>query len=148
METHKIRHRVGIKASAEAVYLALTDTNKLAGWWTTDTRGDGSKVGGVLEFWFGDFCLKFEVAELQPGKLIRWKYSGDVGEWAGTEVAYSISADEKQSYVRFGHTGWRSENGSFSHCSTKWAVFLVSLKDFLEKGKGQPYPSDVQIEHD
>ncbi len=148
METHKISHSVGIKASEETVYLALTDTKKLAGWWTTDTRGDGSKVGGVLEFWFGDFCLKFEVVDLEAGKLVRWKYSGDVGEWVGTEVAYSISADKKQSYVRFGHTGWRSESGSFSHCSTKWAVFMVSLKDFLEKGKGQPYPSDVQIEHD
>jgi len=148
METYNIRHRVGIEASAAAVYQALTDTKKLAGWWTTDTRGDGSKVGGVLEFWFGDFCLKFEVAELQPGKLVRWKYSGDFDEWAGTEVGYSLSADEKQSYVRFDHTGWLSESGSFSHCSTKWAVFMLSLKDLLEKGKGRPYPNDVQIEHD
>jgi len=52
MKTYNIRHEVGVKASPEAVYQALTDTKKLAGWWTSDTRGNGSEVGGVLEFWF------------------------------------------------------------------------------------------------
>ena len=73
METYSIRHEVGIKASPKAVYQALTDTKKLAGWWTSDTRGNGSKVGDVLEFRFGDFCQKFEVVELQPDRLVRWK---------------------------------------------------------------------------
>ncbi len=148
METYTIRHLVGIKASAEAVYQALTDTKKLAGWWTSDTRGNGSKVGGVLEFRFGDVSHRFEVVELQPGKLIRWKYDGKDEEWTGTEVAFSLSADEGQCYVHFSHTGWRGDSGCFSHCSTKWAVFMLSLKDLLEKGKGQPAPDDVKIEYD
>ena len=147
METYTIHHEVGIKASPEDVYQALTDTKKLAGWWTSDTRGNGSAVGDVLEFWFGDFCHKFEVAELQPGKLVRWKYREGFEEWTGTEVAFSLRADIRQCYVHFSHTGWRADSGSFSHCSTKWAVFLLSLKDFLEKGKGQPAPNDVEIEY-
>ena len=31
------------------------------------------------------------------------------------------------------------------HCSTKWAVFLMSLKSLLESGIGNPEPRDVQI---
>ncbi len=31
------------------------------------------------------------------------------------------------------------------HCSTKWAVFLMSLKDLLEKSDGRPAPRDVKI---
>ena len=149
MEIYNIRHEVGIKASPEAVYQALTDTKKLAGWWTSDTRGSGSKVGGVLEFWFGDFCQKFEVVELQPDKLVRWKANRKEGieEWSGTEVAFSLSADEKQCYVHFSHSGWRRDSGFLPHCSTKWAVFMLSLKDLLEKGKGQPAPNDVEINH-
>ena len=98
MKTYNIRHEVGIKASPEAVYQALTDTKKLARWWTSDTRGSGSKVGDVLEFWFGDVCQKFEVVELQPAKLVRWKANrkGGLEEWAGTEIAFSLNADEKQ----------------------------------------------------
>jgi uncharacterized protein YndB with AHSA1/START domain len=148
METHNIRHQVGIKASPNAVYQALTDRKELAGWWTSDTRGNSSRVGGVLEFWFGDSCHKFEVVDLQPGKLVRWKYREGFEEWAGTEVAFSLNADEKQCYVHFSHSNWRMDSGSFSFCSTKWAVFMLSLKDFLEKDKGQPYPNDVQISHD
>jgi uncharacterized protein YndB with AHSA1/START domain len=150
MKTYSILHEVGIKASPEAVYQALTDTKQLAGWWTSDTRGSGSAVGTVLEFWFGDFCQKFEVVELQPGKLVRWLADRKEGveEWAGTEVAFSLSADDKQCFVHFSHSGWRSDGGIFPHCSTKWAVFMLSLKDLLEKGKGQPSPDDVQINHD
>jgi hypothetical protein len=35
-----------------------------------------------------------------------------------------------------------------AHCSTKWAVFLLSLKDLLEKDKGQSAPDDVAVNHD
>jgi len=150
MKTYSIRHEVGIKATPEAVYQALTDTKELAGWWTSDTRGNGSKVGGVLEFRFGDFCQEFEVVELQPGKLVRWKANRKKGmeEWAGTEIAFSLSSDERQCYVRFSHSGWIRDSGFLPHCSTKWAVFMLSLKDLLEKGKGQPAPDDVEVNHD
>ena len=59
-----------------------------------------------------------------------------------------LSADEKQCWVHFSHSGWRERTGIFPHCSTKWGVFMLSLKDLLEKGKGQPYPDDIQINHD
>jgi len=31
------------------------------------------------------------------------------------------------------------------HCSTKWATFLLSLKDWLERDEGRPVPYDVKI---
>ena len=101
MESYSIRHEVGIAASPEAVYGALTEVEKLAGWWTSDTRGEGAKVGGVLEFWFGDFCQAFEVVELRPGRLVRWKATREetIEEWAGTEVRFDLSADEAQCWA-------------------------------------------------
>lgn len=33
------------------------------------------------------------------------------------------------------------------HCSTKWAIFLMSLKAYLETGAGQPSPHDVKIDN-
>lgn len=47
----RINHQVGIKASPEEIYKALTETEKPAQWWTTDTRGSGARVGDTLEFW-------------------------------------------------------------------------------------------------
>lgn len=33
------------------------------------------------------------------------------------------------------------------HCSTKWAIFLMSLKSLLETGKGMPNPNDIKIDN-
>ena len=46
--SYEINHQVGIKASPEEIYSALTETEKLAQWWTTDTKGRGTKVGDTL----------------------------------------------------------------------------------------------------
>jgi hypothetical protein len=43
-----ILHRVGMKSSVDKVYKALTTREGGAAWWTTNTQGDGSKVGGIL----------------------------------------------------------------------------------------------------
>jgi uncharacterized protein YndB with AHSA1/START domain len=147
MSTFDIHHEVGIKASVEAVYQALTDTKKLAGWWTSDTRGDGKKRGNVLEFWFGEYCQKFEVVELNPNGLVHWLAKGGMEEWEDTEIRFTLSTDENQCWVHFVHSGWRSTEGMLPSCSTKWAVFMLSLKDLLEEGRGQPFPDDIEINH-
>ncbi len=150
MSSFKILHEVGIKASPNFITEALTDTKKLAAWWTSDTRGSGSQVGDVLEFWFGDFCQKFEIIDLQPGKLVKWKATQkeSMDEWAGTEITFKLSPEKDQCWLNFSHSGWKSDEGMLPHCSTKWAVFMLSLKDLLEKGKGHPAPNDIEINHD
>ena len=40
---------------------------------------------------------------------------------------------------------WKEAGEFMAHCSTKWAIFLMSLKSLVETGKGAPYPNDVQI---
>jgi hypothetical protein len=48
----------------------------------------------------------------------------------------------------FGHRQWRDAGpgGEFmAHCSTKWATFLLSLRELVETGRGQPAPDDVKI---
>jgi uncharacterized protein YndB with AHSA1/START domain len=43
-----INHQVGVKAPPEETFKCITETAKLAQWWTTDTRGSGAKVGDTL----------------------------------------------------------------------------------------------------
>jgi hypothetical protein len=47
--------------------------------------------------------------------------------------------------VLFAHEGWAEPVEFMYHCSTKWATFLVSLKELVETGKGAPEPYDLQI---
>ena len=104
---------MGVKASPEEIYRGLTETEKLALCWTTDTRGSGAKVGDTLEFWFYGFCQKFNVEELEPGKRVVWKSPKGQGadEWEETEVTFDLSTDEKQTFIQFRHSGWREEKG-------------------------------------
>jgi uncharacterized protein YndB with AHSA1/START domain len=143
----EINHQVGIAGSAEAIYSALTTDDGLAGWWTGDTSGAGG-VGSIIRFRFNGGGPDFEVAELQPGRLVRWKHSGEMpDQWMGTEVIFLLQPGERQTFVRFTHADWKEASDFMAHCSTKWAVFLLSLKDLVETGSGRPFPNDIHIDH-
>jgi uncharacterized protein YndB with AHSA1/START domain len=143
-----ILHRIGITASQADVYAALTTIDGLAGWWTEDTRGD-SAVGGVIEFRFAGapapsgFDMK--VLDAQPGELVRWEVVGGPEEWIGTHVRFELFQADEYTIVLFRHEGWKEPVEFMYHCSTKWATFLMSLKQLVETGKGEPAPNDVRI---
>jgi uncharacterized protein YndB with AHSA1/START domain len=143
-----IMHRVGIKAAPRDVYTAITARDRLAGWWTDDTRGQ-SEVGGVVHFQFGErgfFDMK--VLELAPARRVVWEVTDGPKEWIGTRVIWDLAAEGAGTTIRFKHQGWREQVDFMGHCSTKWATFLFSLKALLESGKGAPFPNDVRISID
>lgn len=86
-----IVHRVGIQSSLESVYTALTTRDGLAGWWTTNTQGEGSHVGGVVQFRFGAGGFDMKVLELEPGKRVLWEVVDGPPEWIGTKCVGSSS---------------------------------------------------------
>ena len=144
----EIRHRVGIKASAASVYEALTTDAGLNRWWTSDTRGAGP-VGSIIEFRFGGGGPDFEVIELVENRRVRWRHHGEMPTaWMGSEILFDLREDDKQTMVNFAHYNWREADEFLAHCSTKWGVFMMSLKHSIETGVGQPWPNDVHIDYD
>jgi uncharacterized protein YndB with AHSA1/START domain len=138
-----ILHRVGIKSSPSEVYTALTTTEGLAGWWTTDTQGEGD----ILRFRFAAGGFDMKVLELDPGKRVLWEVADGPAEWIGTHVAWDLAQADEYTIVLFKHEGWKEPVEFMHHCSTKWAVFLMSLKSLIETGKGAPEPYDVKIDN-
>ena len=143
-----ILHRVGIKSPSPAhVYKALTTLEGLAGWWTDDTTGS-TEAGGAIHFQFGErgfFDMK--VLELHPDNRVLWQVIGGPAEWIGTKVSFELRRDGDYTILLFKHQGWKEPVEFMHHCSTKWAVFLLSLKSLIETGKGAPYPDDVKIDN-
>ncbi|HZM32994.1 MAG TPA: SRPBCC domain-containing protein [Burkholderiales bacterium] len=147
-----ILHRVAIKSSPDEVYKALATREGLAGWWTQNTQGE-SKVGGALEFRFSDpkgaeiggFDMK--VLELEPARRVSWQVVGGPEEWVGTRISFELKRDGGYAVVLFKHLGWKQPVEFMHHCSTKWAMFLMSLKSLVETGKGAPSPHDVKIDN-
>jgi hypothetical protein len=137
-----ILHRIGAKSSSPTdAYRALTTIEGLSGWWTTDTTGE-SKIG----FRFGELGgFDMKVLELDPGKRVLWQVVDGPEEWIGTKVSFDLKQDGEYTIILFKHEGWKEPGEFMAHCSTKWAIFLMSLKSLVETGKGAPYPNDVQV---
>jgi len=134
-----ILHRVGIAADPARIHKALTTVEGIRAWWSTDTHGEASEGGA---FQFRHNRLDVVHADLD---LVTWRYSGPAADWVGTEIEFRLEPREEQTYVMFSHRGWRAPNEFMHHCSTKWATFLLSLKNLIETGEGRPEPRDTKI---
>ncbi len=141
-----ILHKVGIKSSSlDEVCKALTTLEGLAGWWTNTTQGE-TQVGGVIRFRFGAGGIDMKVLELVPARRVLWQVVEGPVEWIGTKVSFDLRQEAEWSIVLFKHEGWKEPVEFMHHCSTKWAVFLLSLKSLLETGKGAPAPNDIKLD--
>jgi uncharacterized protein YndB with AHSA1/START domain len=140
-----IHHRIGVKSpTTDGVYAALTTIEGLASWWTTDTTGSAD-LGGKIEFRFVPGGFAMEVVELVPGERVRWRVVDGPPEWIGTMCDWRLSRSGEFTIVLFTHQGWAEPGEFLSHCSTKWASYLLSLKAAVETGRGSPSPDDVAI---
>ncbi len=139
-----IVHRVGIQSPVEKVFEAICTPEGLSNWWVIGTTGD-LKVGGHIRIIpeGGGFDMKIE--ELVSDELVQWKCVAGPDEWIGTEITFRLEFKDRQTFVLFTHANWKEAAEFMHHCSTKWAIFLMSLKSWVENGEGQPFPYDVKI---
>ncbi|WFR73123.1 SRPBCC domain-containing protein [Prescottella defluvii] len=85
--------------------------------------------------------------ELQPAKRVVWEFIEGPEEWIGTRVVWDLRRDGDYTIVLFTQEGWKVPVEFMHHCSTKWALFLMSLKSLVETGTGAPDPRDVKIDN-
>jgi uncharacterized protein YndB with AHSA1/START domain len=147
-----IVHRIGIKAPASKVYEAVATTQGVAGWWTRDTTGT-AMVGGKVNTRFLQpdgreiGYMDFEMIRLEPNQEVRWRFIDGPPEWVGTEATFQLAQDGDMTILVFGHRNWKEPVEFMAHCSMKWAVFLLSLRELVETGKGRPAPEDLKIDN-
>jgi uncharacterized protein YndB with AHSA1/START domain len=147
-----IIHRIGIKAPAAKVYEAVATTQGVSGWWTRETTGT-SKVGGTVNVRFRQKDGKeigqmdFEFTRLEPNREVHWRILDGPPEWVGTAVTFQLAEDGDMTILVFGHRDWKEPVEFMAHCSMKWAVFLLSLRELVETGRGKPSPDDLKIDN-
>jgi len=147
-----IIHRVGIKASTQAVHSAISTADGISQWWTRETTRNDSQANAIdVRFLDADGkqlgTMSFVIQETaQPG-TVKWQFVSGPNEWIGTDVTFDIKQDGDYAIVIFGHNNWREAIEFTAHCSMKWATFLLSLKSFLETGMGRPSPNDIKIDN-
>ncbi|MGI9264275.1 MAG: SRPBCC domain-containing protein, partial [Gammaproteobacteria bacterium] len=102
-----------------------------------------TEVGGVITFRFGEARVDMKVIS-STSEVIVWECLFGPEEWVGTQLEFKL-ASEPETTLFFRHMGWAEESPFHHHCSMKWAVFLLSLKQSLEEGNGRPFPNDLHI---
>ena len=145
---HDILHRIEVKASPAKTHEALATREGLANWWTAETQGTFG-VGGLVRFRFGELGgFEMKVLELEPAKRVLWQVVGGPEEWIGTKVSFDLVPKGDFTTILFKHQGWKEPVEFMHHCSTKWAVYMLSIKTLVETGKDAPYPNDIRITTD
>jgi uncharacterized protein YndB with AHSA1/START domain len=135
----EILHQLFIKASPTKVYHALTDQKGLASWWTRHTQTE-PRVNSIAQFSFehGQTVFKMKIIRLLPNKAVVWHCVGGHPEWEDTQVYFELEPSKDGTILHFAHRGWKRPTGILPRCSFDWAKYLMSLRSYLEKGKGYP----------
>ena len=123
----------------------MTDEEGLAGWWTRKVKAPPG-VGAFIQFRFDDKCFNdMKVIELIPRKRVRWQCVDGAKERIGTELSFELHDKDGATVLLFAQRGWKEQVEFMHYCSTKWATYLLGLKNLCEGGKGTPYPHDIDI---
>ncbi len=133
-----------IAAAPDKVFKALTEQQGLEAWWTTHMVAE-PKVGSALEAFLkggqtgGQSVIKMEMRTLEPDCKVVWGVLERVAGWGGSQFTWDLSPVENGTKVLFGYRDFpASADGNLPWLTYGWAVNLTSLKDYLEKGKGNP----------
>lgn len=143
----EIVHLIKIRASQESAFQAMSTVEGIRNWWTRDAVL-AAEVGGAGEFGFYDhrMVIKIKIAELMPPHRVAWEpVSSTGGSFDGTTISFDLKSDGDVTSVLFAHRGFKSAGENVASATTRWGFYLLSLKRYLETGKGSPNPEDTEL---
>jgi len=135
--------KVRIKASAEKIFLALTQ--QIDEWWG-QVEGDSSKLNETFVVSWGEPWYQFKIKEFVNDKRIVWECTdanqvidgleGVEKEWVGNLLYWQIEKSDDNISVDLSLTqvGLTPAEICYDVCSSAWTGFIGSgLKSFLEE---------------
>jgi uncharacterized protein YndB with AHSA1/START domain len=143
----EIMHLIKIRATQDKVYQAVSTAEGIRNWWTRDASLDPT-VGGTGEFGFYShrMVIKVKVAELTPPGHVAWNVlSGAGGVFDGTTISFDLKSEEGITSLLFAHKGFTAGGNNIASATTRWGFYLLSLKRYVEIGKGTPNPEDTEL---
>lgn len=134
-----IEHINYIKVPAAVVYEALTTQDGLGKVWTNKLIVR-PHINFINEFDFDDnYGTKMKVIELSEYQKVVWHCVESDAEWVGTEISFELTETDKVTSIVLKHTGWKEVTEFYRWCNYNWAMFLFSLKNYCETGKGEVF---------
>lgn len=143
----EILHLIKIRAPRDAVYRALSTEEGIRNWWTRDAvLAPDVGGGGAFGFYERGMVIKLKIADRRPPSRMAWDVvSSTGGAFDGTAITFDVKSDEEIASVLFAHRGFKDVPGNIASATTRWGFYLLSLKHYLETGKGSPNPEDIDL---
>jgi uncharacterized protein YndB with AHSA1/START domain len=137
-----IRHSFFIGAPPDVIADALMQEQHIQRWWTKEARVENGK--GTLGWSSHGWEVELQMARDNAERTVVWQCirsnMQDTHAWEGTTITFSLAPQATGTKVDLAQEGYR-ESPCYEVCSQGWEFFVgTSLKQYLETGKGVPYP--------
>lgn len=134
-----ILHQFVIRATPAQIYHALTDRKGITQWWTRHATIE-PMTNSIAQFTFehGNLQVNMKVIKLITNRSVVWHCMSGFPEWEDTQISFDLEVKKEGTIVHFAHRGWKRTAGGYPKYNFEWAKYLVSLRNYLEKGKGFP----------
>ena len=138
-----IHHVLDIDATPEAVWSALVEPDRMAGWWSTKLDTPGPAALGVRIDWTfaGDFNPVMEITQLEPGSKLGWRCTSGHGPWQDNTFRFEVVAsDGGRARLRFTQDyAVELTDDEFGIYNFNWGYYLESLRLLCVTGTGKPF---------
>ena len=139
-----IDHSIQIAVPANKVYEALTTATGIRSWWTVDADLDQTIGGkGIFRFNYNGIVeTVVHILVLQPPEQVTWKVAHSFRpEQDGTLINFTLRPEQDGTCLSLSQEGYAKKDETFALMSKGWAYYFVSLKRYLETGRGAPSPN-------
>ena len=135
-----IIHAVHIHAAPRQVYDALTTSEGLCQWWTTQVAVD-TGPGGIIRFTFhGDFHPHMQQTALEPYRLVRWSCVAGHPNWQHNTFSFTLEDRQGETSLQFVQQyAQELSDETYGTYNFNWGYYLNSLKLYCETGTGTPF---------
>jgi len=139
-ENHTVHQHITVQAPADEVYQALTEADKLEGWFPSQVRSDPRQGGSYrFEFQYPEEgkggTQEGKYLAVEPGQQVSYTWKAGGNE---TRVVFTLTPLGEKTEVDLQHTGFGSspeaEKVRDMHGDV-WNAYMTNLKSYLETGE-------------
>ena len=131
---YHIYHNIKIDARIDKVFDCCTNPIHINNWWTKQCSGI-PELGEEYMFWFApEYDWRAKVSDLKREEEVAFTfYKADV-DWTDTMLSFLVEEREEYTLLHLRHSNWKRDNEHFGRTNYCWAMYLLSLKRYVENG--------------
>jgi uncharacterized protein YndB with AHSA1/START domain len=145
-----IRQTYHFDATPDAIADALMRAEHIRRWWTTEASVDSGAgcFGWSRDGWEVELAMERDATSHMVTWVCTRSNMRDSNAWEGTTIGFTLTPDDsgQGTQVEFAQVGYRESECRFA-CEQSWAFFVgKSLKQYVETGRGIPYPEPEALD--